>query len=166
MQLRKPKKEDQNKLMDYILEHYINGEMNISASNSMPTMPYEDWLKKLKQDEKGNNKEWGTSETSILLVDEKVVGMLNIRNTLPQDKRDKYGDIGYGVRPTERKKGYATHILKEALKKCKRKGMQEVILGCYEDNEGSKKTILNNNGVFYRKDKLEDKDSLYYKITL
>ena len=27
----------------------------------------------------------------------------------PQDKRDKYGDIGYGVRPTERKKGYA-HI--------------------------------------------------------
>lgn len=44
--------------------------------------------------------------------------------------------------------------------------MQEVILGSYEDNEGSKKAILNNNGVFYRKDKLEDKDSLYYKITL
>lgn len=65
-------------------------------------------VKKLKQDEKGNNKEWGTSETSILLVDEKVVGMLNIRYTLPQDKRDKYGDIGYGVRPTE-KKEYA-HI--------------------------------------------------------
>lgn len=55
---------------------------------------------------------------------------------------------------------------KRSLKKCKRKGMQEVILGCYEDNEGSKKAILNNNGVFYRKDKLEDKDSLYYKITL
>ena len=109
MQLRKPKKEDQDKLMDYILEHYINGKMNISASNSMPTMPYEDWLKKLKQDEKVNNKEWGTSETYILLVDEKVVGMLNIRYTLPQDKRDKYGDIGYGVRPTERKKEYA-HI--------------------------------------------------------
>ena len=45
MQLRKPKKEDQDKLMDYILEHYINGKMNISASDSMPTMPYEDWLK-------------------------------------------------------------------------------------------------------------------------
>ena len=45
MQLRKPKKEDQNKLMDYILEHYINGKMNISASNSMPTMQYEDQLK-------------------------------------------------------------------------------------------------------------------------
>lgn len=47
--------------------------------------------------------------------------MLNIRYTLPQGKRDKYGDIGYGVRPTERKKGYATHILKEALKNAKEK---------------------------------------------
>jgi predicted acetyltransferase len=44
--------------------------------------------------------------------------------------------------------------------------MGEVILGCYEDNFGSNKTIINNNGVLYKKSKMKDKDSLYYKINL
>ena len=49
MQLRKPKIEDKEKLMEYIEEHHANGEMSISASNGMPTMDYEEWLKKLKK---------------------------------------------------------------------------------------------------------------------
>lgn len=57
-------------------------------------------------------------------------------------------------------------MLKEALKKCKERQMKEVILGCYEDNIASNKTILNNNGEFYKKSKLKNKDSLYYKIKL
>lgn len=104
MQLRKPKIEDQAKLMDYIMEHYINGEMSISASNGMPTMPYEEWLEKLKKDESGDNKDWGISETFILTTRDKVLGMLNIRYTLPNEKAEQYGHIGYGVRPSQRKK--------------------------------------------------------------
>lgn len=38
--------------------------------------------------------------------------------------------------------------------------MQEVILGCYEDNEGSKKTILNNNGFFI--EKINQKIKIHY----
>lgn len=166
MQLRKPTIEDKVKLMDYIMEHYKNGEMSISASNGMPTMPYEEWLEKLKQDELGNNEDWGISETYILEDENIVLGMLNIRYTLSSEKAEKYGHIGYGVRPTKRKKGYATYMLREALIKCKKKNMTEVILGCYEDNIGSNKTILNNNGVFYKKSKMKNKDSLYYKIKL
>ena len=127
---------------------------------------YEEWLEKLKQDELGNNEEWGISETYILEEDDNILGMLNIRYSLSSDKAEKYGHIGYGVRPTKRKKGYATYMLKEALIKCREKKMTEVILGCYEDNIGSKKTILNNNGVLYKKAKLKNKDSLYYKIKL
>ena len=166
MLLRKPKEEDQARLMDYMMEHYANGEMSISASNGMPTMPYKEWLEKLNDDESGKNEEWGISETYLLLNDNRVVGMLNIRYTLSEDKVEKFGHIGYGVRPSERRKGYATYMLKEALEKCREKNMTEVILGCYEDNIASRKTILNNEGVLYKKSKLKNKNSLYYKVTL
>ena len=66
MLLRKPKEEDQARLMDYMMEHYANGEMSISASNGLPTMPYKEWLEKLKDDESGKNEDWGISETYIL----------------------------------------------------------------------------------------------------
>ena len=69
-------------LLDYIKEHHNNGEASISASNGMPNMEYEIWLNKLKDDEEGKNIEWGISETYILIDENKVLGMLNIRYTL------------------------------------------------------------------------------------
>jgi len=82
MELRKPTLGDKEKLLEYIKEHYDNGEMSISASNGMPTMKYEQWLEKLKNDEEGKNLEWGISETYILEEKNRVLGMLNIRYTL------------------------------------------------------------------------------------
>ena len=166
MQLRKPKLEDKMNLLNYVLEHYINGEMNICAANEMPIIPYEEWIKKIKADEKGKNKEWGISEIYVLEDNNEILGMLNIRYTLSEEKAEKYGHIGYGVRPKARKKGYATYMLKEALKKCKKRGMTEVIITCYEKNIASQKIILNNNGEFYKKDKIKGKDSVFYKINL
>ena len=55
--------------------------------------------------------------------------------------RMKYGDIGYSVCPSERRKGYATKMLKYALEVCKELGMKSVILGCYKSNIASSKTI-------------------------
>ena len=108
----------------------------------------------------------GISETYILVDKMKVVGMLNIRYTLTKEMTEIYGHIGYGVRPTERRKGMATYMLKEALIKCKEKGLTEVTLGCYEDNTASSKTITKNNGMLYKKSKMKNKNSEYYKITI
>lgn len=166
MELRKPTLSDKEKLLDYVKEHYDNGEMSISASNGMPTMEYEEWLEKLKNDEDGKNIEWGISETYILVDNNKVLGMLNIRYTLTNKKAEIYGHIGYGIRPSERKKGMATYMLKEALIKCKQSGITEVILGCYEDNIGSSKTITNNGGILYKRSKMRNKNAEYYKIKL
>jgi len=166
MELRKPTLGDKEKLLEYIKEHYDNGEMSISASNGMPTMKYEQWLEKLKNDEEGKNLEWGISETYILEEKNRVLGMLNIRYTLNNTMAEIYGHIGYGIRPTERRKGMATYMLKEALVKCKQKGMSEVILGCYENNIGSQKTIVNNGGTLYKKCKMKGKNAEYYKIKL
>jgi predicted acetyltransferase len=58
------------------------------------------------------------------------------------------GDIcGYGIRPSERQKGYATKLLKLSLEKAKELGINKVLVVCDANNIASEKTILNNNGI-------------------
>ena len=60
----------------------------------------------------------------------------------------KYGGhIGDGIRPSERRKGYATQMIGLALEECKKLGIDRVLLVCDKDNIGSAKSIVNNGGV-------------------
>ena len=80
--------------------------------------------------------------------DDKIVGMLQIRHYF-NDYLEKYGGhIVYSVAPSERRKGYASQMLKTALPKCKELGIDKVLITCIDNNEGSRKTILSNGGVY------------------
>ena len=153
MKYRLPTIEDHEILKEYVMEHYSNGEKSISASLGMTNMNYDTWVKKVNHNSQEADDEWGKYYLYLVFNDdEKLVGLLNIRYDLPSHLRELYGDIGYGVRPSERRKGYATEMLHYALSICKEKNMKEVILGCYEKNYGSNKTIVNNGGILYRYD--------------
>lgn len=89
---------------------------------------------------------YGKSYTYLVFNDEKMIGMINIRFDLPSGLVYKYGHIGYGVRPSERRKGYATKMLEFALRKCFELGLKKVVVGCYKENIGSAKTIIKNGG--------------------
>lgn len=58
------------------------------------------------------------------------------------------GNIGYGVRPSERCKGYGSEILKLLLLECEKLGMRDVCVSCSPDNVASQKIILKNGGMF------------------
>lgn len=73
--------------------------------------------------------------------------MIDIRHSL-NDFLCNYGHIGYGVRPSERKKGYATQMLKMALDYARQIRLSKVMLACYKDNEASSKIIQKCNGIF------------------
>lgn len=77
----------------------------------------------------------------------KMVGAINIRHKLNDYLLNYGGHIGDGVRPSERKKGYATKIIGLALKECQKLNIDKALLVCDKDNIGSAKSIKNNGAI-------------------
>ena len=89
-------------------------------------------------------------DSTFFLLDEernRLLGAVNIRHSLNEHLLKVGGHIGDGIRPSERRKGYATEMIRLALLECKKLGIDRVLICCNSDNIGSKKSILNNGGV-------------------
>lgn len=84
----------------------------------------------------------------IRKVDNRLVGMIQVRHYFNKFLSKYGGHIGYSIKPGERRKGYATSMLKAVLPYCKEIGLDEILITCIHDNIGSEKTILNNGGVY------------------
>ena len=75
------------------------------------------------------------------------VGAVNVRHYLTEEMLINAGHIGDGIRPSERRKGYATAMIGLALKEAKALGIDRVLMCCDKENIGSAKSIMNNGGV-------------------
>lgn len=81
--------------------------------------------------------------------DQRMVGICNIRHNLSQPFLMNYaGHIGYSIRPSERRKGYAKEQLHLALFEAGKLGITKALVTCDETNIGSEKTILSNGGIY------------------
>lgn len=86
-------------------------------------------------------------ESEFWLVDgDRIVACSNLRHRLTPALELEGGHIGYGVRPSERRKGFGTLILEITLWKAKELGLEKVLLTCDTDNLGSAKIIEKNGG--------------------
>ncbi len=168
MQYRLPTLSDEKELIEYVKEHYENGEHSISASLGLPVMNYYEWVNKIQTNAKIGDNEWGKSLLFICRDHERIIGLLSIRYELSNELSARYGDIGYGVRPSERRKGYASEMMRFALTVCKEHGMKKVIIGCYKDNLASASLIKKCNGILVKEDDSYQKGKIseYYSIVL
>ena len=127
----------------------INGSAGLDRFSSI-----EIWFEELKKRSCENTVPKGLVPSSTYLAvrekDNYIVGMIDIRHYLNEYLTQVGGNIGYGVRKTERNKGYAKQMLKLALEKCKDLKIKKVLITCDEDNIPSEEVILSANA------KLED----------
>ena len=95
--------------------------------------------------------EGGVTSNSYIAVrmsDGKVVGIIDLRHHIDHPILSVWGGhIGYTVRPSERRKGYAKEMLRQNLQHCRDRGLQKVLIVCNADNIASEKTITANGGV-------------------
>ncbi|WP_239567691.1 GNAT family N-acetyltransferase [Streptomyces sp. G44] len=77
------------------------------------------------------------------------LGRIAIRHTIgTRFLREYGGHIGYDVRPTARRRGHATAMLRGCLPYAARLGLESVLVTCDTDNTGSRKVIEASGGVF------------------
>ncbi len=94
------------------------------------------------------------------------VGAVNIRHYLNEKLSKSGGHIGDGIRPSERRKGYATAMIGLALEECRKLGIKKVLMTCDRTNIGSAKSIMNNGGVLESEFEENGKIKQHYWITL
>ena len=148
--LVKPSADWQNEYMEFYLEWKRSGEQMVPWVISKDPSDFQGMLRSLQDNEKGDNlpEHWVPDSTYWLVTEsQKIVGAVNIRHRLTDKLLQSGGHIGYGIRPSERRKGYATKLLSLALNKAKDLGIQKVLVVCDAWNIGSEKTILHNGGI-------------------
>lgn len=123
-----------------------------------------DWNKYLEH----TPEEGFVCHSTFWLVNEanKILGTTNIRHKLNEKLLIRGGHIGYGIRPSQRRNGYATKILELSLLEVKKLGIDKALITCHKENIASKKTILKNGGIIRREEFYEGKILLSYWIDI
>jgi predicted acetyltransferase len=150
LELVRPSVEYENEYLAFYQEWKQSGEDMIPWVISKEPSNFQEMLQSLWDAEKGENLPdgWVPDSTFWLVGENKtVLGAVNIRHSLTEMLFNSGGHIGYGIRPTERRKGYATQLLSLSLKKAKDLGIEKALVVCDSTNIASKRTILNNGGM-------------------
>ncbi|PAB60313.1 GNAT family N-acetyltransferase [Anaeromicrobium sediminis] len=150
LELIRPNMEMKEEYYDYINEWQKSGEDMIPYSVEPLDMDYEGWLDYTYKIENKDTcpSHLVTAHTYFLVSEDKrIIGAINIRHYLNDYLFNFGGHIGYGIRTSERKKGYASLMLSLGLAISKDLGIDKVLICCDKNNIGSAKTIMNNGGV-------------------
>lgn len=83
----------------------------------------------------------------FIVVNNEVVGTIDLRHYLNKDYFERLGHIAYYIKPDCRNKGYATMALSIAKRKYFSKYVRKILITCYSDNIPSSKVIEKNGGV-------------------
>lgn len=106
---------------------------------------YEEFLKIIDELNLGEYK-WYTPSSVLFLVDEeKIIWWIDIRHNIDAPVLHNFwGHIWYWIRPSERRKWYASKILKMGLQEAKRLGIEKILISHHPENIPSQKVILAN----------------------
>jgi len=153
-----PSLERKNEIIEY-LDEFVKYGSDINGSGSLDKIydgyTFEEALDRcLKMEDEEYAKSVGRCQGRTFLLirenDNKIVGTINVRWNLNEAMLRFGGHIGYGIRPTERRKGYNKINLYLGMLEAKKVGLEKVMLDCDVNNLGSDKTLKALGGKLER----------------
>jgi predicted acetyltransferase len=111
--------------------------------------PWPDYLELLADLRADRNLPEGHAPGAVLaaVVDGLLVGRVSVRFKLNEYLATYGGHIGFAVIEEHRRKGYATEMLRQALRLATENGISRVLLTCDDDNIGSAAVIEHCGGT-------------------
>lgn len=148
VRLVKPAPDMEDAYLDFVSEWETAGEEIIPRAVNPLGRTYAQWLFDTIAMETEAPEGYVTGSTYFLVTDTgEIIGAVNIRHYLNEHLYWHSGHIGYGIRPSRRRRGYASAMLALALPVARSLGIDRALITCYRDNVGSARTILKNGGV-------------------
>lgn len=153
--LERPSIERKKEIIEFINE-FVEYNSDINGAGSLDKIlegyTFEEALERCLNMEIKGFSERCQSKTFLLIRenDNKIVGSINVRWNLNEEMLKFGGHIGYGIRPTERRKGYNKINLYLGMIEAKKLGLEKVMLDCDVDNIASDKTLKALGGKLER----------------
>ena len=157
-EVKKPDESMENEFILFNEEWETSGEKLVPYAARRRGLTYDAWRNEAERLEKEAPPGMVTAHVWFLMREDRILGAISLRHTLNDYLRGVGGHIGYGVRPSERRKGYADLMLKKVLVLAKERGMKEVLITCNQGNIGSEKVIKRNGGIL--ENVIEDGDEM------
>ena len=148
---------------EYKKEFLENGEDRIHGSCGLARFEkFEEWLEYIENTASGFTPGRLPSSTffAFAFPENRIVGIANVRHYLDEAAR-KNGHVGYSVRPSERRKGYGTEILRLAVQKSYEFGTMEALVSCEKNNAASRRVIRRNGFEKIEEIKEENGDTIW-----
>lgn len=126
------------------------GEKRIPFCLSFPADDFSALMKRLEDEAAsvGIASGFVANSTYWLISRGELVAVSNLRHQLTPNLIVEGGHIGYGVRPSARRRGFGHLILHETLKRARALGIEQALVTCGENNLGSIGVIKGNGGIF------------------
>jgi len=159
LEFKLPHAELSDSYRSLVAEFQDAGEPLIPFPLAYSNYDFEAFLNRISADSRGQNLPDGfvPCSTYWLINDGSIVGVANLRHALTDALRRDGGNIGYGIRPSARRRGFGAAILRRTLDRASEMCLQEAWLTCRKANVASVRTILSCGGVFVSEEFLPER---------
>jgi Predicted acetyltransferase len=144
-------KKYEKQAMEYRQDFIFHGEKLINGSSGfIHYQNYDEWLRKIELEKCKEASQEDTPATTYFTIridDKKIIGSIQLRHHLTEELKKDGGNIGYGICPSERGKGYGTQQLALVLLQAQALQIQKVMISCDKSNRASAKVAINNGGI-------------------
>ena len=163
-----PSGDMKEEILRYKEEHFKYGDMQVHGTGGLAYYDeFDEWLEHINtiaNDDPDNGIKTSTF-FSRRIADGKLTGCIKIHHSL-NDELKNGGHIAYGIRPSERGRGYGIKQLKLILGFAKQEGLTQLIIACDKDNIASAKTAMKCGGILIKEFEEDGVMKQHYLIEL